>query len=647
MSGDTPDHSRREFLRLTGSGALLLTVGTGTVLADESDLERAAKREVADRTGASIDELRIVNDGVATYDALNERYYDAKVENTTTGTLHQVTLDGATTAVDREQLRARSRRQYRAQYGKLSRDLYDSVQSAAADEEVAVDVWLTGFDRAADKQAVGVENRPDDVEARQRLKSAWKDRIQTRTGQLASRLRGLSGVTVEEAGVASPMVSARATPRAVRQIEQLDDVWMVFERSGESGDELYSASRTHNSYSERNGDYEASGIPVGIFEYSGYPSTSYVNRAGTYPDDDSSLEAKHETVVANCAAGTGFYEPGIASEADVYCAQDPNTKLGDKVDWLDQQGVAAINFSFYRNADGNREMNSGDFRWSQWMYNKFVTIVKSAGNESSTGDLRVTTPAKGFNTIAAGATDDKNDGDTSNDETASYSCWKNPRSEHDSPDYDIYPHDKPEVSAVGSRIDTPEHGSTAGTSFAAPHVTGLAGLLAKFGDDYGEFSFEYWPELVKPITMVSARNTGDSSYEFGKMGAGTIRADTAEEVVQNSWYISDLYDESNPTQTYTFDASSGENVRVALMWFSDVTAADFNDLSNARSDLDLDLRIEDPDGNYAAGSYSYDRGFEWATFEASQTGTYTIEVNKFDWQADDSSRFMGIAWHRA
>jgi len=83
------------------------------------------------------------------------------------------------------------------------------------------------------------------------------------------------------------------------------------------------------------------------------------------------------------------------------------------------------------------------------------------------------------------------------------------------------------------------------------------------------------------------------------------------------------------------------------MWLSDVTAADFDDLSNARSDIDLDLRIEAPDGTTAGSSYANDRGWEWDTFEADQTGTYTIKVQKFDWEGDDSSRFIGIAWHRS
>lgn len=143
--------------------------------------------------------------------------------------------------------------------------------------------------------------------------------------------------------------------------------------------------------------------------------------------------------------------------------------------------------------------------------------------------------------------------------------------------------------------------------------------------------------------MVSARNDAGS---WDKEGGGTISAPDAREVVKNGWFEMGTYSESNETQTYDMYVESGENVRVAVHWLSNVTNSDFSDNKDVQSDLDLDVSVDDPNGNYVAGSYEWDRCFEWNTFDASSTGTYTIEVDKYRWDASESSRWMGVAWHR-
>lgn len=648
MTDDNTDGwSRRSILRVTGSGALLVTAGATPVVAQEDEMRSAAKRAVAERENTDRESLEIQTDSVVTYDPLEERYYTAKVRDTANRETYGVTLDGTKTAVDKATTRARSQRAYKRQYGKLDRDLAERVTTADDDERITVDVWLNGIDRAAARQAVGFDARPDDADLKRDLSDEITSRIRNRTDALGDAMDEMPGVTVRERGISAPLVTAEATPGAIDRLQRRQDVWMVMERDGESGDSLGSASRTHGSYSERNGDYDASNYDVGVFEYTGYTEQSYVIREATFPDDSDPARDKHEHVVSMCVGGTSDTEPGIAPYADIFAAQDPNTKLEQKIDWFANNGVAAINFSFYLNANGKRKMQSTDLQWGQWVVNRYLNMVVAAGNESSTGDLIVTTPAKGFNTLSVGATSDKGTGnDLTDDETSFYSCRKNPRSEHDTPSSDYYPHEKPEVSAVGTNIDTPPYSPTSGTSFAAPHVTGLITLLEKFTDQYGGVEISLFPEVAKPIVMAAATNQGDSSYSIDDMGTGTIRAPAAERIVQNGWFVSDSFDKSNSEQTYTFSVSDGERVRVALNWFTDVTASDFSDLKNARSDLDIDLYVYDPNGNYVTGSAAYDRGWEFVEFTASQSGTYEIEVSKFDWQSSDSNRYFGLAWHR-
>lgn len=641
--------TRRSFLKATGAGIVLLSTGSTTTLASEADLREKALAHVAAETGADEEDLSIVNESRASFSTLGEQYYHVKILNTAASTSHGVMLDGDGSVVDRAVLDRRERTAYRDAYGKLSPELHERVADADPDERIDVDVWTEPIDRAAARRAVGVENRPNDASTKQKLVEEFERRIRDRTEHVAAAIEAIPGATDVRPAASAINVEVTATPSALEAIQGIETVRRIFRRSDVAIPELASASRTHGSYSERNGDYYAKGYPVGVLDVAGHPNKNTVNLADTFESDYN--EHDHAAKVASCAASVDDDQPGMAHEAEVYAAYTNNSEgtIAEKIKWLDRR-ANVVNCSWASgDADGERPLNNSDLRFSDYVINRYMNITKSAGNESSTDDHIVTSPGKAFNAVAVGSIDDENTGgDPSDDHTSEFSCYLDPLTKNASPTYDYYPHDKPEISAVGERIKTPNMWSSeSGTSFAAPHAAGLISLLCKFSDDYSTIDFKYYPEVVKPILMASATNRGDSSYDFEKMGTGAVYAPHAERIVANGWFESDLFDSANDEQTYDFWASKYDsNVRVALSWLTDVHDANWESIEDVQSDIDLDLYVRDPDGNSVGSSLKYDSGWEWVEFEPTDSGYHTIEVSKWRWDTSDSSRYMGIAWYR-
>jgi hypothetical protein len=641
---------RRSFLKATGAGVVLLTTGQTTTFADESDLQAKALEHAASESGASEDDLSIVNETTASYSTLGERYYHVKVRNDAESETNRVMLDGDGSLVEPVELDRRERAAYERTYGKLGPELHDVVSTGSADDRIDVDVWTEPIDRAAARRAVGIENRPDDAAAKQELAEEFQRRIRDRTEGVATAIESIADATNVNPATNAHYVEVTATPSALDAIERVGKVRRVLKRStAEDVPDLSEASETQGSYGQRNGDYNASGYPIGIFEASGHPDNpDVVNLEDIY---ESSLnDVDHAGKVAACAASTDDDEPGMAHDAPVYASYTASSdgSEDDKISWFDTNTLV-VNCSWTAGGDsGDRTMISRDVRYSDYVLNNYLNIAHSAGNESS-GNYVVTSPGKTFNVVTVGSIDDQNTGgDQSDDEWADHSRYQDPQSKNADGDNDYYPLDKPEVSAVGDRIQTPNMwGETSGTSFATPHASGLVALLCKFGDDNGTLSFEVFPELVKPILMASATNQGDSSYDFDKMGPGAVYAPHVEDIVSYDWFEGDTFDSSNDTQTYEFYASQyNDTVRVALSWLTDINDANWSDLEDVQSDLDLDLRIQDPDGNFRGSSVSFDSGWEYIEFEPDTSGYYTIEVENYRWDSSDSSRYIGLAWHR-
>jgi serine protease AprX len=211
-----------------------------------------------------------------------------------------------------------------------------------------------------------------------------------------------------------------------------------------------------------------------------------------FVDKDPSVYDAHShgTSVLSCiAASLDGQMLGTAPEASfvLYVTENINyeTKM-EEANWLfaaeraDSIGVDIVGSSLgysdfqgseqdytYANLDGNTALVT---RAADWLASKGVLVVVSAGNEGNGAWKYITAPADGDSVIAVGAVD-------ANQKYVNFS------SIGPSPDGRI----KPDVAAkgAGTTVATPSNyvGTSNGTSFASPLITGLvAGLRQAFPD---------------------------------------------------------------------------------------------------------------------------------------------------------------------
>lgn len=268
-----------------------------------------------------------------------------------------------------------------------------------------------------------------------------------------------------------------------------------------------------------------------------------------------------------------------------------------------------------------------DRNWDNYSYNNSLAMFNSAGNSGGSSGT-ISTPGKGLNIIAVGnyndATNAINGGSSFTDPSIG--------------------NDKPELSAPGTNITAGGFTMT-GTSMSCPHA-------AAFTADMMSSStyLKYRPYLAKAKMLAGA--TDAISGGFDKVGVGGIDFLSAQYNGYWAWWSGsnaywNTFDKNDGNSdgyvtTRIYISSSYKKARVALAWMNRGNYT-YDHRNNAHAiGMDLDMRVYAPNGSLVGGSYSWDNSFEYVNFTPSQSGYYTVKINRYANRDTGSAVRMGL-----
>jgi len=643
-----------------------------------SQAAQGALAYIAHREGISADVLKVVADHPTEYPNLDRQFQVVTVLDTRPqGQAYKLLVDLRSGRVEEDvsALQAAEARAHQIHYGKLQPALYERLQLLNDGETLPVAIWIAaspGQDLAEQqarafavlaarypevREALERFGKPMDVSdlaLRQRVESEYlallTDQTEARIRPLASELERRGFTIATYVGV--PSFTATLPKRVILELAQRPDVSAIYLIETKEQPALDSAVPTSLAPFVWNRGYDGTGVTVAILEHGNVdPANSFLHLSPIRRDADNGVQ-DHTTRVASDVASFHDTYRGVAHGATILSAGE-NGQQADVVtalQWAFDQGARIVNFSAVFEEDNN--INWIDRALDYWARQRFRAIVSAAGNSGGS----IGSPAKAWNVITVGATDDNNNPDWSDDQMWPDSAYVNPISPHND-------REKPEVVAVGANVtavgvnNVPQ--TRSGTSHAAPQVAGLVALLFHRNADLNS-----WPEATKAIIMASAthnitgptiivRNQGDLRDGAGAINAAvaytiTQRADASTTCQIPCWWGHFIDNSNFPVGTdleRTFYARKGNLIRVAIAWWARADVPG-NNYSFDRLDTDLDLRIKDPSNQYIAdvNSLSWDNNYEMVEFVAPQTGEYKIAVRKV--RADEPSNYLGIAFVR-
>ncbi|HEX4982721.1 MAG TPA: S8 family serine peptidase [Ilumatobacteraceae bacterium] len=613
--------------------------------------DSTALQIVADRLDVDPASLTVVAEAITRFAELDLTVTSAKVLDAA-GAVHGVAFDVKGTEVDVDGLAAEALAVRRAQFGAVDPAL-DALLARAPGEPRAVLIWLREPAPSKLPERPEASGKPLDPGEIDRIYADLDARRAEIVGPLVEAvLADVMRFDERAEGLTpTPAIAATLDAKQIAELAGDDRIDLIYDAPVATAD-LGIAKQTTGVTQVHGTGLDGTGVRVGIVEVGGRTeSSSWLMRPVQQNTTNVCANpTQHTTNVTSVIAGQRVNvfgqivgEDGVSKRADVLVggsctgvAAQLQAAATRAADW----GARTINLSW--GSDSNLTIGAGDRFFDEMVHNRWRTIVKSAGNRNcgNTGgpggmpDADVTSPGLAYNVVTVGGLDDVGTAQRSDDTMYACSSFGDPTSRNGD-------REKPELVAPAANIEMVDPGPAnlfvdSGTSFAAPHVTGVTALLMQQNS-----TLTVWPEITRAVLMASATHNIEGSTRLSDQdGAGGLEANRASGIVGNTPAWGGVA--FNCSTPHTLDLTTramGRRThhRVAISWTTDPAFEDYNQ----RPSADIDLQVVDSFGRVVASSSSWDNTTEIVEFDSWTAGTYTVRAINF---RCDRSTFLGWAW---
>ncbi len=589
-----------------------------------------------------------------------------KMIEKSTGEQMLITLDPR--AISSSQYGTKSEARY-TPASKIHPDLQDqfakAIKTEGSEAKRTVIVWFVApeAERAAIEAIAFPDAEPPEEEPegpnRQQPQGDWKAEVKAneqanvlRRQQIAARFKAISQRGIDELKLPvdeiihqyhyAPAVAIKLTQKQCQALNQSPLVNFMFpERQAKKELDIIGPASKGPGVWYLDG-YTGSGVTIAHIE----PDAGKMETANPYLNATifrpaGALDA-HSTAIGGIIRSTHSLNRGMATGCTLLSANadsGSSSHLDAATDWALGEGASVLNMSYKLKDSSDGELHWSDIYYDYMVHYSRVLFTKSAGNEGN-GTGVITSPGRGYNSLAVGNVQDNGTKDWGNDTMRPSSSYVDPETGGD----------KPEIAAYGTLVDTTTQSSPwignegSGTSYAAPLVAAMAGLCI---DEIPGYVDE--PATLKAKLMVSAmaHNIEGAARLSEYDGAGCAKATAI-----NAGGRSLTLQASNFSGGYyeiPVDISLVAGVRERIVFVythpPSSQSATPDPSSYYRTDLDIGLYVN---GSLVGSSTYGDRNaFEIIDYTPPTSGTGRIRVNiSGSWHASVSSLRCGLAYGR-